>query len=78
LFTATADLLHQNYREEAMPKSIALINKLRGAGIAAVLSGAGPAVMILYSGDESEIDQIPALAPGFNAMKLAIAQSGVQ
>jgi homoserine kinase len=78
LFTATADLLHQNYREEAMPKSIALINKLRGAGIAAVLSGAGPAVMILYSGDESEIDQIPALAPGFNATKLAIAQSGVQ
>ena len=78
LFTATADLLHQSYREEAMPKSIALINKLRGAGIAAVLSGAGPAVMILYSGDESEIDQIPALAPGFNATKLAIAQSGVQ
>jgi homoserine kinase len=78
LFTATADLLHQSYREAAMPKSIALINKLRGAGIAAVLSGAGPAVMILYSGDESEIDQIPSLAPGFNAMKLAIAQSGVQ
>jgi homoserine kinase len=78
LFTATADLLHQSYREAAMPKSIALINKLRGAGIAAVLSGAGPAVMILYSGDESEIDQIPLLAPGFNAMKLAIAQSGVQ
>jgi homoserine kinase len=78
LFTATADLLHQSYRESAMPKSIALINKLRGAGIAAVLSGAGPAVMILYSGDESEIDQIPSLAPGFNAMKLAIAQSGVQ
>jgi homoserine kinase len=78
LFTATADLLHQRYREAAMPKSIALINKLRGAGIAAVLSGAGPAVMILYSGDESEIDQIPSLAPGFNAMKLAIAQSGVQ
>ena len=78
LFTATADLLHQSYREAAMPKSIALINKLRGAGIAAVLSGAGPSVMILYSGDESEIDQIPSLAPGFNAMKLAIAQSGVQ
>ena len=78
LFTATADLLHQSYRESVMPKSIALINKLRGAGIAAVLSGAGPSVMILYAGDESEIDQIPALAPGFNAMKIAIAQSGVQ
>lgn len=78
LFTATADLLHQKYREAAMPKSIALIDKLRGAGIAAVLSGAGPAVMILYSGDEDEIDQIPALASGFNAMKLVIAQHGVQ
>ena len=36
LLTATADLLHQSYRSEAMPKSIALIEKLRGAGVAAV------------------------------------------
>jgi len=78
LLTATADLLHQNYRKEAMPKSIALIEKLRGAGVAAVLSGAGPSVMILYSGDESEIDQIPSLATGFTAMKLAIAKNGVE
>lgn len=78
LLTATADLLHQSYRSEAMPKSIALIEKLRGAGVAAVLSGAGPSVMILYSGDESEIDQIPSLATGFTAMKLAIAKRGVE
>lgn len=78
LLTATADLLHQNYRAEAMPKSIALIEKLRGAGVAAVLSGAGPSVMILYTGDESEIDQIPSLASGFTAMKLAIAKNGVE
>ena len=78
LLTATADFLHQNYRAEAMPKSIALIEKLRGAGVAAVLSGAGPSVMILYSGDESEIDQIPSLASGFTAMKLAIAKNGVE
>ncbi len=78
LLTATADLLHQNYRAEAMPKSIALIEKLRGAGVAAVLSGAGPSVMILYAGDESEIDQIPSLATGFTAMKLAIAKNGVE
>ena len=78
LLTATADLLHQNYRKEAMPKSIALIEKLRGAGVAAVLSGAGPSVMILYAGDESEIDQIPSLATGFTAMKLAIAKNGVE
>ena len=78
LLTATADFLHQNYRAEAMPKSIALIEKLRGAGVAAVLSGAGPSVMILYSGDESEIDQIPSLASGFTAIKLAIAKNGVE
>jgi homoserine kinase len=78
LLTATADFLHQSYRQEAMPKSIALIEKLRGAGVAAVLSGAGPSVMILYAGDESEIDQIPSLASGFTAMKLAIAKNGVE
>jgi len=78
LFTATEDLLHQKYREEAMPKSIALVEKLRGAGLAAVVSGAGPSVMVLYSGAEDEIDQIQSVSPGFNAMKLAIAKTGVQ
>ena len=78
LFTATEDLLHQKYREEAMPKSIALVEKLRGAGLAAVVSGAGPSVMVLYSGAEDEIDQIQSVSPGFTAMKLAIAKTGVQ
>ena len=78
LFTATEDLLHQKYREEAMPKSIALVEKLRGAGLAAVVSGAGPSVMVLYSGAEDEIDQIQSVFPGFTAMKLAIAKTGVQ
>lgn len=78
LFTATEDLLHQKYREEAMPKSIALVEKLRGAGLAAVVSGAGPSVMVLYSGAEDEIDQIQSVSPGFAAMKLAIAKTGVQ
>ena len=78
LFTATEDLLHQKYREEAMPKSIALVEKLRGAGLAAVVSGAGPSVMVLYSGAEDEIDQIQSVSPGFTAMKLSIAKTGVQ
>jgi homoserine kinase len=78
LFTATGDLLHQKYREPAMPKTIALVEKLRGAGLAAVVSGAGPSVMVLYAGVEDEIDQINGLAPGFTAMKLAIAKAGAQ
>jgi len=78
LFIATEDLLHQKYRAQAMPKTIALVEKLRGAGLAAVVSGAGPSVMVLYSGAEDEIDQLESVAPGFTAMKLAIAKTGAQ
>ena len=78
LFIATEDLLHQKYRAQAMPKTIALVEKLRGAGLAAVVSGAGPSLMVLYSGAEDEIDQLESVAPGFTAMKLAIAKIGAQ
>ena len=78
LFTATQDLLHQSYRASAMPKTISLVEKLRGAGLAAVVSGAGPSVMVLYSNSEDEIDQVASLAPGFTAMKLAGAKTGAQ
>ena len=78
LFTATEDLLHQSYRAQAMPKTVALVDKLRGAGLAAVVSGAGPSVMVLYAGGEDEIDQLQSIAPGFTSMKLAIAKAGVQ
>ena len=78
LLTATQDLLHQSYRASAMPKTISLVEKLRGAGLAAVVSGAGPSVMVLYSNSEDEIDQVASLAPGFTAMKLAVAKTGVQ
>ena len=78
LFIATEDLLHQKYRAQAMPKTIALVEKLRGAGLAAVVSGAGPSVMVLYSGAEDEIDQLESVSPGFTAMKLAIAKIGAQ
>ena len=39
LLQATEDFLHQNYRESAMPKSLALMNKLRAAGVPAFISG---------------------------------------
>jgi homoserine kinase len=78
LFTATQDLLHQSYRASAMPKTISLVEKLRGAGLAAVVSGAGPSVMVLYSNSKDEIDQVASLAPGFTAMKLAVAKTGAQ
>jgi len=45
LMAATEDRLHQPYRAEAMPRSAALMASLRAAGVPAVISGAGPAVL---------------------------------
>jgi len=47
LFAATEDFLHQQYRREVMPRSLALVDRLRAAGVAAVVSGAGPTVLAL-------------------------------
>lgn len=47
LLTATEDRLHQEYREPAMPESLALVHKLRGSGLPAIVSGAGPTVVVL-------------------------------
>ena len=42
LLAATRDYLHQEYREPAMPESLALVDRLRADGIPAVICGAGP------------------------------------
>lgn len=47
LFAATEDKLHQNYRASAMPETDALIRALRAHGFAAVVSGAGPSILVL-------------------------------
>ena len=47
LFAATEDRLHQPYRAAGMPATTALVSRLRGAGAAAVVSGAGPSVLVL-------------------------------
>jgi homoserine kinase len=47
LYDATHDWLHQGYREPAMPRSYELMKSLRGRGFAALISGAGPSVLVL-------------------------------
>jgi homoserine kinase len=47
LYDATFDWLHQGYRETAMPRSYELLKSLRGQGFAAIISGAGPSVLVL-------------------------------
>ena len=45
LFDATQDFLHQPYRARVMPRTADLLGRLRAAGVAAVISGAGPSVL---------------------------------
>ena len=77
LFTATEDFLHQPYRQEAMPSSFALMTKLRAAGIAAFISGAGPTVLALHTEGDDETTQL-ARAGGakFEGKSLEIASRG--
>jgi homoserine kinase len=45
LLDATQDRLHQPYRAGVMPETARLIQRLRDAGVPAVVSGAGPSVL---------------------------------
>ncbi|MFJ6155616.1 homoserine kinase [Pseudarthrobacter sp. NPDC092184] len=66
LLAGTEDYLHQSYRAEAMRPSAALIGALRAAGHAAVVSGAGPTVLVLANG-EAEAAAAVAFIGEFNA-----------
>ncbi len=59
LLEATADQVHQSYREPAMPASVRLLHELRERdGLPAVISGAGPTVLVLgrSSDDEASVE----------------------
>jgi homoserine kinase len=66
LLDATQDLLHQPYRAPLMPATADLIGRLRGAGIAAVVSGAGPSVLAFTLAGQTpgpgEVDSIAGQA----------------
>jgi homoserine kinase len=65
LLAGTEDFLHQPYRAGAMPATAALIARLREAGIAAVVSGAGPAVLALtIAGRPPGAAEVSAIAAG--------------
>ena len=76
LVTATEDVLHQRYRAAAMPVTAELVARLRAAGRAAVVSGAGPSVLVL-AGDDAEVEDVVASTPvGWDAHVLAVAGAG--
>ncbi|MEY3115409.1 MAG: homoserine kinase [Candidatus Nanopelagicaceae bacterium] len=79
LYAATEDHLHQQYRREGMPKSVDLVNRLRGAGVAAMISGAGPSVLVLHNSTEAEHDDIVKSAgDAFRALDVELSPAGAQ
>jgi homoserine kinase len=77
LLAATEDRLHQDYREPAMPATLDLVRKLRGEGLPAVVSGAGPSVLVFTT--DQDRSAVAANAPaGWQAVVTCIDQDGVR
>lgn len=79
LYEATVDRLHQDYRRPAMPASLERVDALRAAGLAAVVSGAGPTVAVL--GDQPDVDVRVAAVLGGDTAEIVptkISASGVE
>jgi homoserine kinase len=74
LFEATEDKLHQDERGSVMPATLALVRMLRSQRIPAVVSGAGPSVLILSVLTAEELaSEIP---DGWQVCAPAIASHG--
>jgi len=73
LFAATEDRLHQPYRRPAYPASLQLVDQLRGRGVPAVISGAGPTVLALLAGTELPEELV---GPSFTVTPLRVDRTG--
>ncbi|MEN9970122.1 MAG: hypothetical protein RLZZ229_330 [Actinomycetota bacterium] len=79
LMAATEDRLHQDYRASAMPETNALVQLMRENGYAAVVSGAGPSVLVLASGPAERLAAAKLAAkhyPDWSALLLAVDFKG--
>ncbi|HEX8780141.1 MAG TPA: homoserine kinase, partial [Nocardioides sp.] len=66
---------HQDYREPAMPESLALVRALRADGVPAIVSGAGPTVLAFTSrGDSAAV--VGRCPVGWQAHRLAVDAEG--
>jgi homoserine kinase len=73
LMEATEDVLHQPQRAAAMPASAEYLRILRRYGIAAVLSGAGPAVIALTTQPELPAEALEyGAANGFTVSEMSV------
>ena len=78
LHEAMSDRLHQRARARVYPSSIELLDRLRAAGHAAAISGAGPSVIVLSDQDDVEADVAELItgASGWGAREIPISLEG--
>ena len=74
LLAATEDRLHQAYRAAAMPGTTALLRALRDAGVPAVVSGAGPSLLVLTGADAAGVAAM--LPDGWRQVAAPVATTG--
>jgi homoserine kinase len=78
LLDATEDRLHQRQRAAAMPESLAVIDRLRAGGHPAVVSGAGPSVLVLAR-RTAEVAGVRELTPeGWGTLSLDVDPGGAR
>jgi homoserine kinase len=78
LLDATEDRLHQRPRTAAMPGSIALVDRLRAAALPAVVSGAGPSLLVLTVSEEETGRVADLTPPGWAVLPLAVDPGGAR
>ena len=80
LLAATEDKLHQSYRASAMPETNRLVLLLREHGYAAVVSGAGPSILVLGSDPGQRLEAAALVAEaadtGWEPLMLAVDFKG--
>ncbi|WP_444881716.1 homoserine kinase [Kineococcus terrestris] len=78
LLDATEERLHQAQRAPAMPATADLLARLRGAGLPAVVSGAGPSALVLAPADRAaEVSALAGASGGWRVRECAVAAGGV-
>ena len=78
LMAATEDVLHQPHRAAAMPSSAEYLQLLRRYNVAAVLSGAGPAVIALSTAADLPAEVLDYAAANGFAVSEMTAGDGVR
>ena len=76
LHASTRDWLHQEARRPAYPETMRLVDALRAQGHAAVVSGAGPSVLVLTTHEAVATVQPPDDCAGWQRLTPGVPERG--